>query len=181
MKFQTTDLKDACLIIPDPIGDERGFFCRTFCASLFASHGLDPTVSQTNLSHNRTRGTLRGMHWQTAPHAETKIVRCDQGAVWDVIADLRPDSPSYLKWQGFELSAANHHTLYVPKHFAHGFITLTDDALVTYMLSTEYAPDHTAGMRYDDPALNIRWPIPHTVLSPRDESHPPFETTDKHR
>lgn len=174
MQIHETELKDAILIQLEPIADERGFFCCGFAASVFAEHGLEPHIAQANISHNHKRGTLRGMHWQTEPHAETKILRCDRGGVYDVIVDIRPDSPTYKRWQGFELTEANKRSLFVPKGFAHGFITLTDDALVTYLLSTEYAAGHTAGMRYDDPAIGIEWPIEPAVVSERDMAHPPF-------
>lgn len=148
--------------------DERGFFARTFCAAEFAAHGLATTLQQCSVSYNRHRGTLRGLHFQGAPHEEDKVVRCTQGAVFDVIVDLRPDSVTYRGWWGGELSAENHRALYVPRGFAHGFITLADDTEVLYMMSVPYAAGFARGVRWDDPAIGIRWPLLPAVISARD-------------
>jgi dTDP-4-dehydrorhamnose 3,5-epimerase len=145
------------------------------CSSDFPANGLVADFVQTSQSYNRKRGTLRGMHFQHPPHAEIKLVRCVQGAIFDVIVDLRPDSPTYLRWEGFELSLANGRALYVPEGFAHGFITLTNDTFVHYQISHPHTPEAAGGIRYDDPALAIAWPEPVTVISERDQAWPAFE------
>ena len=175
MRFVETELPGAYLIEPELLGDERGFFARTFCAREFTEHGLKPAVAQANLSFNRRQGTLRGMHYQLPPAAEAKLVRCTRGAIYDVIADLRPGSPTYLSHVGVELSEDNRIALYVPELFAHGYQALTDDAEVVYQVSEFYAPGHERGLRYDDPALRIEWPLPVSVVSEKDRSWPRFE------
>jgi dTDP-4-dehydrorhamnose 3,5-epimerase len=170
MLFSPTTLKDAMLIDIEKRGDDRGYFARTMCRDEFAAHGLVSDFVQANHSYNRTRGTLRGMHFQRAPHEEVKLVRCVRGAILDVIIDLRPASPTYRKWEGFELSAENGRLLYVPGGFAHGFQTLVDDVDVTYQVSHPYTPTAEGGVRYDDPAFGIEWPEPVTVISPKDAS-----------
>lgn len=175
MIFTATQLTDAWLIKIEPREDERGFFARIWCRHELAGHGLDTEIAQESLSVNRHRGTMRGLHFQRPPHEETKIVRCTRGGIFDVIVDLRPRSRSYLHWQGFELTADNRQSLYVPKGFAHGFQTLTDDAEIVYQISEFYAPNSAAGYRYDDVAFSIAWPLPVTVISERDLSWPVFK------
>lgn len=172
MIFTETKLHGAFIIDPEKRGDERGFFARTWCAKEFAAHGIPATMVQGNLSTNVRRGTLRGMHFQAAPHQEDKLVRCTKGAIYDVIVDLRPQSPTYRQWIGAELSAENYRMLFVPKDFAHGYQTLTDGAEVTYLVSAEYAPAAARGLRHDDPALGIDWPMPVTVISQADSTWP---------
>jgi dTDP-4-dehydrorhamnose 3,5-epimerase len=154
--------------------DERGWFARSWCAREFAEHGLEPRLAQVSLSYNRRRGTLRGMHYQQPPHAEAKLVRCIRGAIWDVALDLRAHSPTRGQWQGFELSAENGDALFVPEGFAHGFQTLEPDTEVLYHISNFHAPEAAAGLRYDDPAFAIAWPLPVAVISPRDASWPDY-------
>jgi dTDP-4-dehydrorhamnose 3,5-epimerase len=168
MNFTATRFDQTWIIDIEPKKDERGFFARTWCRQELRAHGLDPTVTQESLSYNRHRGTVRGLHFQVSPHEEIKIVRCTRGAIFDVIVDLRPNSPSYLLWQAFELTAENRRAIYIPKGFAHGFQTLVDDAEVAYQISTPYAPEAAGGHRYDDPAFSIAWPLPVTVISDRD-------------
>jgi dTDP-4-dehydrorhamnose 3,5-epimerase len=174
MIFGVTRLRDAWLIDIEPREDERGFFARTWCRQELAAHGLDTEIAQESLSFNRHRGTIRGLHFQLPPHEEIKIVRCTRGAIFDVIVDLRPRSPSYLCWQGFELSAENRRAIYVPKGFAHGFQTLTDNAEIAYQISAFYAPEAAGGYRHDDTAFAIAWPLPVTVISERDLGWPTF-------
>lgn len=154
--------------------DERGFFARSFCQGEFRQRGLDSRIAQTNVSFNRRRGTLRGMHFQARPHAEAKVVRCTQGAIWDVIVDLRPESPTFKHWYGVELSAANRRSLYVPEDFAHGFQTLTEDAEVLYLMSQMYHADAARGVLWNDPAFGIEWPIADPTMSDRDRAFPRF-------
>jgi dTDP-4-dehydrorhamnose 3,5-epimerase len=172
MHFTETRLKDAVLITLEKRGDERGFFARTFCAETFARAGLVRDFVQANHSANRRRGTLRGLHFQRAPHGEVKLVRCVKGAIHDVIVDLRRDSPSYGQWQGFDLTEENGHMLYVPTGFAHGFQTLADDSHVVYQVSHPYTPEAEGGLRWNDPALAIAWPLEPTVISPKDAAWP---------
>ena len=176
MIFSETAVRGAFLVDLEPRSDQRGFFARTFCAREFEAHGLSPAVAQCNLSFNRKRGTLRGMHYQAEPAAEAKLVRCVGGAILDVIVDLRPDSPTYLRHVAVELSAANRRALYVPFLCAHGFQTLTDDAEVSYQVSEFYAPAHEHGARYDDPAFGIRWPLPVSEISEKDAAWPLLRT-----
>jgi len=175
MIFTETKLKGAFIIDLELRSDDRGAFARTFCAQEFETHGLKPTVAQCNLSFNHQAGTLRGMHYQTLPAAETKLVRCVKGAIYDVIIDLRPDSPSYLQHIGVELTANNRRALYVPEIFAHGYQTLTDGAEVVYQVGEFYTPGYEQGIRYDDPAFNIQWMLPITVISAKDANWAPFE------
>ena len=170
MIFTETELKGAFIIDLEQRQDRRGFFARTFCTEEFEAHGLKPTVVQCNLSFNYKKGTLRGMHYQTNPVAEAKLVRCSQGAIYDVIIDLRPESPTYLSHIGVELTAENRRSLYIPEMFAHGFQTLTDEAEVVYQMSEFYAPECQRGLRYDDPALGIHWPLPVSEISDKDAS-----------
>lgn len=175
MIFEASPLQGAYIIDLDKHQDDRGFFARAFCQHEFAEHDLAQDMVQTNVSYSGQRGTLRGMHYQEAPHREAKLVRCTQGSLYDVIVDLRPDSDTYTDWMGVELTADNHRMLYVPEGFAHGFITLADDTEVMYQVSEFYAPGAENGLRYDDPAIGIEWPIPATVISQKDQSWPAFE------
>lgn len=174
MIFRATELDGAFVIEPEPRTDDRGFFARIYCVDEFAAHGLNTRLVQANLSYNRRAGTVRGMHYQLAPKAETKLVRCTSGAIYDVIVDLRPESATYLRWIGVELSAANRAMLYVPEGFAHGFQTLTDDAEVAYQVTEFYSPEHERGVRWDDPAIGIRWPAAVAVISDKDRNHPDY-------
>jgi len=173
--FRETPLRGAYVVELEERSDERGFFARTFCAREFAEHGLKPTVAQANVSFNHQAGTLRGMHYQVPPAAETKLVRCTRGAIYDAIIDLRPDSPSYLEHFGIELSEHNRAALYVPEMFAHGYLTLTPGAEVVYQVGEFYTPGYERGIRYDDPAFGIHWPAPIALMSPKDESWPAFD------
>ncbi|HZD52651.1 MAG TPA: dTDP-4-dehydrorhamnose 3,5-epimerase [Woeseiaceae bacterium] len=174
MRFSKTELCGAWLIEPTPARDDRGFFARTFCVKEFKEHGLTTRFVQHNASQSAKRGTLRGMHFQSAPHGEVKVVTCLKGAIWDVIIDLRPRSPTYRRWRGFELTVANRQQLYVPKGFAHGFQTLCDDVEVGYLISAFYAPAAASGLRHDDPAFAIGWPLPVSTISEKDRTWPLF-------
>lgn len=174
MKFVETQLPGAFAIEPEPVGDSRGFFARTFCAHEFAERGLNPSIAQCSVSFNHRRGTLRGMHYQSAPFEEAKLVRCTAGAIYDVILDLRPFSPSFRNWIAIELSAVNRRTVYIPAGLAHGFQTLEDASEVFYQISKPYMPEHACGVRWDDPAFAIRWPLRDPILSERDCSYPDF-------
>ena len=162
------------MIEPDKLEDERGFFARAWCRQELTVAGIDSEIAQANLSYNVTRGTVRGMHWQRQPHAETKLVRCTRGRVYDVIIDLREASPTYKRWFGVELSQDNHLTLVVPKNFAHGYQTLTDNAEVYYLATDSYSPECEVGVRHDDPAFGIRWPTEVSIVSGKDASWPDF-------
>ncbi len=174
MKFLPTQLQDAYLIEHEFIEDDRGFFARTFCQKEFAQKGLNPNLVQCNLSYNRKKGTLRGMHYQLQPAAEAKCVRCIKGAVYDVIIDLRPSSATFKKWQSFLLNEENRHILYVPEGFAHGFQTLVDHAELFYQMSMFFVPDLARGIRWNDPFFAISWPIPSPILSQKDQTYPDF-------
>lgn len=174
MVFQDTGLAGAFLVELERIHDERGFFARSWCTREFAERGLNGRLVQCNVSRNRARGTLRGMHYQAAPHEEAKLVRCTMGAIYDVMVDLRPSSRTYLRSFGAELSADNHRALYIPEGFAHGFLTLTDESEVFYQMSEFYAPQTARGLRWNDPLLSIEWPGPVTVISERDRTYPDF-------
>ena len=174
MIFGSTPLPGAAVVDLERREDERGFFARSFCQREFEAQGLETTVAQCNVSFNRRRGTLRGMHWQAAPHGEAKLVRVTRGALWDVIVDLRPESATYCRWFGVELTAENHRALYIPRGFAHGFQTLVDDVEVFYQMSTSYVPDAQRGVRWDDPAFGIEWPILPPFLSERDATYPDY-------
>jgi len=173
--FLETGLKDALLIRPEKRGDERGFFARAWCEHEFAEKGLETRIAQANMSRSADVGTLRGMHLQVPPAAETKIIRCTAGAVYDVIVDLRPQSTSYLKWYGTRLDALEHEALYVPEGFAHGFLTLEPDTEVYYLVSAFYAPTSERGVRYDDPALGIEWPGEIRAVSDKDRNWADYE------
>ncbi len=177
MLFTETPLAGAFVIDLEERPDARGFFARSFCMTEFEAHGLKPAVAQCNLSYNHHRGTLRGMHYQVQPAAEAKLVRCTRGGIYDVIVDLRPDSPTYLRHFGVELTEANRRALYVPEMFAHGYLALSDGAEVTYQVSEVYTPGCERGLRFDDPTLAIVWPIPITVISDKDKAWPLLEET----
>jgi dTDP-4-dehydrorhamnose 3,5-epimerase len=175
MRFtELTELQGAWLVDPMPARDERGSFSRLFCAREFADRGLETHFVQYSISHSQVLGTLRGLHFQQEPHSEVKLVCCQKGAIADVIVDLREDSPTFGRWHAFELSAENRRLLYVPKGFAHGFQSLRDDVEVSYMISTFYTPEAACGIRYDDPAFAITWPLPPAALSERDRAWPDF-------
>lgn len=175
MIFRGTELKGAFIIDPERLEDERGFFARSFCQREFEAHGLDGRIAQCNISFNPRKGTLRGMHYQLAPHREVKLVRCTQGAIFDVIIDLRPESASYCRWLGVELSAENRRMLYVPEGFAHGYQTLVDNSEVFYQVSAFYAPGSERGVRFDDPAFGIAWPLEVSAISAKDRQHPRYQ------
>jgi dTDP-4-dehydrorhamnose 3,5-epimerase len=172
MRFIPTELPGAYIVEPEPLNDERGFFARTVCAREFAAHGLATDFVQCSISVNNRRGTLRGLHYQTPPACEAKLVRCTAGAIVDVIVDIRAESPTYMKHLAVELTARNRRALYVPRMFAHGLQTLEDDTEVMYQISEYYAPDQSTGFRFDDPKLGIRWPLPVTEISPKDRQWP---------
>ena len=172
MQFTALDLEGAFVIEPTPVWDDRGSFARFFCEKEFGEHGLDTRFVQHSRSQSVTRGTLRGMHFQRAPHAEVKLVSCLRGALFDVIIDLRPHSTTYCRWVGVELTAENQRQLYIPRGFAHGFQTLVDDTITAYLISTFYAPDHAGGVRWDDPIFAIDWPLPVTAMSEKDQGWP---------
>jgi dTDP-4-dehydrorhamnose 3,5-epimerase len=172
VKFQESALPGAYTIEMDRLEDERGFFARSYCAEEFAARGLSTLMPQSSVSFNPRHGTLRGMHYQADPHAEDKLVRCTAGAVYDVIVDLRPSSPTLRRWFGVELSAVNHRSLFVPKGLAHGFITLRDDTEVLYMMSEPYVPGFERGVRWNDPAIGISWPMAPSAVSARDAAYP---------
>ena len=174
MRLTTTWIPGACVIEPEEQADERGFFARVFCGDEFARHGLNPNLAQCSISFNNLRGTLRGLHCQVKPHEEAKLVRCTQGAIFDVALDLRRDSPAYLKWHGVELSAQNRRMLYIPEGCAHGLLTLSDDTEVHYHISEFHHPECAQGVRWDDPAFAIAWPEPARAISERDRGYPDF-------
>ncbi|MBZ5695447.1 MAG: dTDP-4-dehydrorhamnose 3,5-epimerase [Acidobacteriia bacterium] len=175
MLFTETKLKGAFVLEPERREDNRGFFARTFCQHEFEAHGLNPLVVQCNIAYNKKKGTLRGMHFQNAPFQEAKLVRCTRGAIQDVILDLRPDSPTYKQWVSAELNEDNHRMLYVPEGFAHGYQTLTETAEVIYQVSQFYAPESASGVRHNDPAFGIRWPLEVTSISELDKKWPDFK------
>jgi dTDP-4-dehydrorhamnose 3,5-epimerase len=172
MRFTPTSLGGAYLIDLQRLEDERGFFARAWCRREFERHGLTADFVQANVGFSHRRGTVRGMHYQRPPHAEAKLVRCTAGAVWDVIIDLRPESPTYRQWVGAELTAANRRMLYAPPGFAHGYQTLVDDSELVYETSQFYAPEAATGVRYDDPIFAIAWPLEVSVISAADSRWP---------
>ena len=174
MKFHALAIAGAFLVEPERIEDERGSFARTFCREEFAAHGLAADLAQCSMSFNRLRGTLRGLHYQSHPHAETKLVRCTRGAIRDVIVDLRRGSPSFAHWEALELSAANANAVYVPQGCAHGFLTREDASELHYQLSVPFPGGSAAGVRWDDPAFAIDWRDPVRVISERDRTYPDF-------
>jgi dTDP-4-dehydrorhamnose 3,5-epimerase len=184
MIFTETKLPGAYIIEPEKIEDERGFFARTWCRKEFTEHGLNTSLVQCNVSFNMRKGTLRGMHYQAEPYEEAKLVRCTAGAVYDVIIDLRPASATYCQWLGVELAShsseigsrlnAGHKMLYIPEGFAHGFLTLEDETEVFYQMSEAYVPDCARGVRWDDPAFGIRWPLEVSLISEKDRLYRDF-------
>ena len=174
MIFRETNLEGAYLVEPERHDDRRGFFARTWCIREFEQHGLIAGMVQASVSFNRKKGTLRGLHYQVPPSQEAKLVRCTAGAIYDVIVDLRPKSATFLQHVGVTLSAQNHHALYVPPGFAHGFQTLADDTEVSYMMTDFYEPQHARGVRWDDPAFNVVWPVDERVIIERDNGYPDF-------
>jgi dTDP-4-dehydrorhamnose 3,5-epimerase len=174
VNFEPAPIPGAFVIGAEPVEDERGFFARTFCREEFLRRGLDPCVAQCGISFNTQRGTLRGMHLQAPPHAEAKLVRCTRGAVYDVILDLRDGTPAFGSWWAVELTPASCHLLYVPEGVAQGFQTLEPDTEVSYQLSRPYAPEAATGVRWDDPAFGIAWPLEVTAMSPEDRARADF-------
>ena len=175
MIFTETELKGAYVIELEENTDERGFFARSWCINEAKAHGLDPTVVQCNISYNRKKLTLRGMHYQIAPRAEAKLVRCTRGAIYDVIIDMRRDSRTFKQWTGIELSGFNRKMFFVPQGFAHGFLTVEDDTEVFYQMSEFYSPNHARSIRWNDPLFNISWPAVPAVLSEKDKAIPDFD------
>lgn len=175
MLFDRLLLQGAYLLKLEKHKDERGFFARTFCYKEFKEHGLNSDVMQCSISYNAQKGTLRGMHYQVAPNEEVKLVQCVRGSIYDVIIDLRPNSATYCQWVGVELSDNNGSLIYVPKGFAHGFQTLTDDAVVYYQISEFYAPESARGVRWNDPAFGIEWPLRDPVISLKDSELPDYK------
>lgn len=175
MTFHTTKLEGVFEIHLELKSDERGFFARSWCKQEFETHGLDSKLVQCNISFNARKGTLRGVHYQSPPHAETKVVRCTRGAIYDVVVDLRRHSRTYKDWIGVVLNSDNHHMLYVPEGCAHGFLTLQDQTEVFYQMSEFYYPESASGIRWDDPAFRIAWPSEARVISDRDRTYPNFE------
>jgi dTDP-4-dehydrorhamnose 3,5-epimerase len=175
MQYTETPIRDLWIIEPDRIEDHRGSFARTFCSDDFARRGLPHRFVQNSISLSKARHTLRGLHFQKPPHEEAKIVSCVRGAIWDVAVDLRHNSPTYLGWVSTVLSQENGAQFLIPEGFAHGFLSLTDNVAVTYMISTPYVPGSASGLRYDDPAIGIAWPAQPSVLSSRDLDWPPLE------
>jgi dTDP-4-dehydrorhamnose 3,5-epimerase len=172
MIFLPTKLQGAYHVEIEPHADQRGFFARVWCPREFEAHGLNPRLAQCSVSFNSRKGTLRGMHYQAAPHEEAKLVRCTRGSLYDVIIDLRPGSPTFRQWVGVELTAENRRMLYVPEGFAHGFQTLANDTEVFYQISEFHHPESAQGVRWNDPAFAIAWPLPYPFLSQRDGSYP---------
>jgi len=175
MIFQETQLAGVFEIGLDPRSDERGFFARSWCQKEFESHGLDRNVVQCNISFNLRKGTLRGIHYQAAPYPETKVVRCTSGAIYDVVVDMRPQSPSFKDWVAVVLTATGRNMLYIPEGCAHGFLTLEDHTEVFYQMSEFYNAESARGVRWDDPAFQISWPDVVKVISERDRTYPDFE------
>jgi dTDP-4-dehydrorhamnose 3,5-epimerase len=176
MKFTELNIPGAFLIEIEPITDERGFFARSWCQQEFIIQGLNPNLVQCNISFNLKSGTLRGMHYQTKPHEEVKLVRCTQGAIYDVIIDIRQESLTYGHWLAVELKADNHKILYIPEGLAHGFQTLTDNTEVFYQMSEFYHPESARGIPWDDPFFQVEWPLERKIISERDLSYPSMKT-----
>ncbi len=175
MKFIETKLSGSYILEPEKLIDDRGFFARVWDQKIFDDLGINSKLSQCNISLTNTKGTIRGMHYQIKPYEETKLVRCTQGSIFDVIIDLRPTSNTYKEWIGYELSSQNHKMFYVPEGFAHGFQTLTDNVEIFYQVSEFYTPNAEKGIRWDDDDFNISWPLQHTIISKKDSSWPKFD------
>jgi dTDP-4-dehydrorhamnose 3,5-epimerase len=174
--FFETKLKGAYLVELKKHEDNRGFFARGWDQTLLEQQGLIGNVTQQNIAFSKTKGTVRGLHYQRTPHQETKFIRCTRGAVFDVIVDLRPDSPTYKQWLGMTLSMDDYRVLYMPKDFAHGFQALEDNSEIMYLVSEPYAPAFEAGIRYNDPSIRVEWPMPVTMISEKDMSWPDFSS-----
>jgi dTDP-4-dehydrorhamnose 3,5-epimerase len=174
MIFTETKLKGAYVVDIEILEDERGFFARSWCQREFEAHGLNPRLAQCNISFNTRKGTMRGMHYQAKPFEEAKLIRCTRGIIYDVIVDIRPDSPTFREYVGLLLTADNRRLLYAPEGFAHGFLTLDDSTEVFYQMSDFYSPDHAKGFRWNDPAFRIKWPADIQVISDRDRCYPDF-------
>ena len=172
MKFQETRLRGVFEIHLEPVADERGFFARTWCEKEFKAHGLNASLAQCNVSFSAQKGTLRGMHYQAEPYSETKLIRCTQGAIHDVVVDLRPNSPTFKHWTAAVLTPENRRMLYVPEGCGHGFLTLEDGTEVFYQMSQFYNPPAARGVRWDDPVFGIEWPLPVTLINERDRTYP---------
>jgi dTDP-4-dehydrorhamnose 3,5-epimerase len=179
LKFHPTALDGVVLVESEPIRDDRGYFVRTFCARELELQGIASRVAQSSLSFNAKRGTLRGLHFQSSPSMEDKLVSCTRGAIFDVLVDLRTGSPTFGRWVGFELSETDHLQLYAPKGVAHGFQTLTNEAAVAYQIAQFYEPERSAGVRFDDPAIGIEWPLAPSVVSKRDLGLPLLSELDR--
>lgn len=177
MIFHATELRGVFVIEPQLLEDHRGFFACSWSLAEFEEHGLNPRLAQCNISFNNLSGTLRGLHFQNKPHEEAKLVRCTQGAIYDVAVDLRTDSPTRYRWIAVELTSDNHRMVYVPEGFAHGYQTLTDNTEISYQISESYHPESASGVRWDDPALGIKWPLPVTVIADRDANYPLLDLT----
>jgi dTDP-4-dehydrorhamnose 3,5-epimerase len=178
MIFNKTLLEGVYVIELDRHEDDRGFFARSWCQHEFENHGLNPRLAQCNISYNRKKGTLRGMHFQADPYAEAKLMRCTMGAVYDVVVDLRPESPTFMMHFGITLTPQEHNMVYAPEGLGHGFLTLVDESEVFYQMSEFYAPDSARGFRWNDPAFGIDWPIEVKVISERDATYPDFSRLD---
>ena len=174
MIFTETKLKGAFIIEISKIEDARGFFGRYWCKNEFANYNLNTNIVQANISVNKQKGTLRGMHFQKNPFQETKLIRCSQGAIFDVIIDLRPQSPTFKQWEGIELTQDNYKMLYIPENFAHGMITLQDNTEVTYLITQFYTPGAEGGIRWNDPAIGIHWPVSPSIITEKDKNYPDF-------
>jgi dTDP-4-dehydrorhamnose 3,5-epimerase len=174
MVFRETKLKGAFIIDIEPREDERGFFARSLCGNEFSAQGLNASMVQMNLGFSHRKGTLRGMHFQTPPFAEVKLIRCTRGTIYDVIIDVRPQSPTHAQWYGVELSDQNRRMVYAPEGFAHGYITLADDTEMVYQTTQFFSKDHATGVRYNDPAFHIDWPFPAEVISEQDGNWPDY-------
>jgi len=179
MIFEETDLPGAFILDMERREDDRGFFARAFCQNEFTDHGLKPVIAQANVAYNHRRATLRGMHFQIPPAAETKLVRCTRGAILDIIVDLRPESPTWLRHTAVELTADNHRALYVPERFAHGYQVLADETETSYQVGEFYSPPNERALRYDDPRLGLEWPLEVTVISGKDRDAPLLETWEE--
>ena len=180
MRFEPAGLDGTWHVDLEPHEDERGFFARVWCATEFAAHGLSDTLRQCSVSYNRRAATIRGLHYQAAPVEEAKVVRCIRGALYDVLVDLRPASPTFMRWVGLELTADNRRALYVPPGVAHGFQTLTDGCEVLYLIDRDFEPSQARGVRWNDPAFGVRWPLAPEVISERDRSYPDFRSMADH-
>jgi dTDP-4-dehydrorhamnose 3,5-epimerase len=174
MLFYKAKLQDAFIVEPEKIIDDRGFFARVWCKKEISSKGMNPKIVQANIGYNKKKGTLRGLHFQTKPYQEVKIIKCTRGAIFDVIVDLRKKSPTYMQWEGFELSENNRKMVYVPKGFAQGYLTLADDTEIFYLTSEFYSPEHARGIRFNDYAFKIAWPLKINVISNNDKDWPDY-------